>query len=444
MAVDATARRSIWLLGSLLIASLAVPLILWRWPIWLTQTAGSGFYQVFYTQGFILAGGLILLARYHYDVGLFRLERLPELLLLIACIVQVQFATILVGISYDYTAYAIAADRLNAGLMYAGGQYFYSPLFAGVLQAIKSGLASVLIAQSAQDIDSLRFYLYQSTLLYFSFAIIFALYKFGKQRGLTPLTSAAISSGLMIASFPLLRAFEFNQASIIIAFLTVCSFLYFERPVIVGLCIAAAGSIKLYPFIALVFFIQSRQWKYLIATLSWSVVLVAIGIVLTGLGPWSEFVETTMQVIKEGAYQGKGNASITEGLSTIANALGLPILSTIAKGILVIAVFAVSFLAVRESAKSEHLLLVILSVSSLAGLTLSPVLWQHHFLIVLSVLMYAYAADVDRNQLFLAVAALFWIPGIPSFLSTIATAIGIVMLWRCLINRPKMQPTLRG
>jgi hypothetical protein len=384
---------------------------------------------VFYSQALLLALGLIATARYRYGSGLFRVERPPQLLLLLACVVQIHHSISTINISFDYHIYSTAAIAVDGGSMYETRQYLYSPLFAGLLHAIKSVLLNAIGTQPSQDVDALVFYLYQSALLFASFYIVIGLNSIGKRSGLTELASAGVVCALMSINFPLLRAFEFNQASILLAALGVWAFANQGKAAIVGMSIAAAGFLKLYPFVAIVFFLQTKQWSYLMWTLASSVILLAIGVALTGVDHWIGYASTIMDVAGQGAYYAMGNVAITDAAITIARSLNTPILATILRIALLCFFGTACFLIVQRSVKSSYLILLILSASALFSLTISPVVWHHQYLVLLPAILFLLRFASIRSGVVFGALMLYCIPTIPSSLSTIVGASGIVTLW---------------
>jgi hypothetical protein len=436
------ARLFALVVATMLIASTLLPLAMWRWPSLLYQTNGSGFFQVFYSQALLLALGLIATARYRYGSGLFRAERIPQLLLLLACIAQIHHSVSTINISFDYHIYSTAANAVDGGSLYETRQYLYSPLFAGVFHAAKSILLNVVGSQPTQDIDALIFYLYQSLLLFASFYIVIGLYRIGKQNGLTELVSAGIVCALMSINFPLLRAFEFNQASILLGALGVWVFANHDKAAVVGMSIAAAGFIKLYPFVAVIFLLQAKKWSYVIWTVAASAVLLALGIILTGVDHWIAYANTILEVAGQGAYYAMGNVAFTDGIITIARLLEAPALAAIIRIGMLVFFLAISFWMVQRKSKSYDRIPLILGISAILSLTISPVVWHHQYLTVLPVIVWLFSIKSEQTALAVAAILLFAVPTIPSFLSVIIGVIGTALLWVSLKRTVGSDPIL--
>lgn len=97
-----------------------------------------------------------------------------------------------------------------------------------------------------------------------------------------------------MVSFPVLAAFERGQIDILVAYLTVLAFLLYQRQkqkIIPGMLIGTAFCIKLFPAIAILYFIAKRQFKIVLSTLISIVLLLLAPLPILGSSIYTSYLK---------------------------------------------------------------------------------------------------------------------------------------------------------
>jgi hypothetical protein len=107
---------------------------------------------------------------------------------------------------------------------------------------------------------------YSSVILIILWLLMFQLVR----NNLPKLNPAAVV--LAMGSFPAFASFERGQIDILVCFLTMTAFYHYEatkRKTLSGLLLALACGIKIFPFVALIYFLLKRQFKLVGSALLW-------------------------------------------------------------------------------------------------------------------------------------------------------------------------------
>ncbi|MFO0572542.1 MAG: glycosyltransferase family 87 protein [Polyangia bacterium] len=185
--------------------------------------------------------------------------------------------------SWDYECYEQAARALLAGRdPYAGTGYLYPPLvaqaFAGAYRLVHAAVqAAHLSGLGDVEIFGCLFYAYQCLQLFLVVAA-FALCRVLAQRlGLRPAHAAVLCTLLFVFNNPLLRTLKHGQVNLyVLDAILVAMLVPYRGPLAVGLGLALATHIKLYPIL----FVLPLWWIGARSAATWAVGLTAAGFVL--------------------------------------------------------------------------------------------------------------------------------------------------------------------
>jgi hypothetical protein len=107
------------------------------------------------------------------------------------------------------------------------------------------------------------------------------------------LCAVAIVLGLMQPAFD---AIAYGQVDVVLLLLVTVALLALQRgrPAIVGLAVALAALLKLYPLVLLLFLAARREWRAVVWTAAWLVALVAVAVAVMG---WREHLIYASEVL---------------------------------------------------------------------------------------------------------------------------------------------------
>jgi hypothetical protein len=185
--------------------------------------------------------------------------------------------------SWDYECYEQAARALLAGRdPYADTGYLYPPLvaqsFAGAYRLLHAAVqAAHLSGLGDAEIFGCLFYVYQCLQLFLVVAAFALCRVLATRLGLRPAHAAVLCTLLFVFNTPLFRTLKHGQVNLYVLDAILVAVLYPRRwPLVVGLGLALATHIKLYP----VLFVLPLWWIGARSAATWAVGLVAAGFVL--------------------------------------------------------------------------------------------------------------------------------------------------------------------
>ena len=99
---------------------------------------------------------------------------------------------------------------------------------------------------------------------------------------------------LAMTSFPVLASFERGQIDILVCYLTVLSFLIYQRqqrPVLPAFWLAIACCLKIFPGVALLYYVAQRQWRLVSYTVGFMVLIFFVPLPLLGTSTYTSYLQ---------------------------------------------------------------------------------------------------------------------------------------------------------
>lgn len=206
--------------------------------------------------------------------------------------------------SWDYRCYEAAAQAIVDGVNPYGHCYIYFPTPAQAMASlaqfllwVTDGVVTAFVAHGDTTtgqaaVWDLVFYFYEATQLLLV-ALAFTLsYRLARVLALTRLQATAVVTALFLFNNPLLATLKHNQVNLWVLDLVLLAILAIQRyPVWSGLFIAIGAHIKLYPLALLLPWALKRKWRALVSATAG---LIAIVLMQTGgasdLTLWQQFI----------------------------------------------------------------------------------------------------------------------------------------------------------
>jgi alpha-1,2-mannosyltransferase len=216
---------------------------------------------------------------------------------------------------------------------------------------------------------------------------------------------------------PFLETLLIGQINIFVTLAMVGTWLLAEqrRDTMAGAALALAIALKLSPALLLVYFIVTGRWRVVAATIITLGILTLIPLLQFGITPLVEFASVTVQT-SIGTVVSPFNLSVL----TVMTALGIPAASLMHK-LLLVALVLLAARLVRCGARMEAFALLWITL-----LVLSPLVWLHHFVFVVGLLV---VTPPRRSAQLPLIVALFLIQAervnviLPGILTTLAAVI---------------------
>ena len=266
------------------------------------------------------------------------------------------------NLGWDYSAYVQAAHRaIDGAPLYdatadvAGprGTYLYPPPFA---------LAVIPFALLPNEIGLWAW-------------VILAIASFVVAVAILPVSGSVRWAVLLLGAldWPLIYSFRLGQVGPLLLLLFAIGWRWLDRPVILGLTMAAGGLAKLQPLFLLVWAGFHARWRAIAVAAATLVLAAGLATVLFGPGVWGDYLMllgrvsapvTTPHNFTPGAIAFQ--AGVREDVATLIQLLSM---------VVVITVVLISL--AKTSPEASYLTTVI------ASQLLSPVLWDHYAVILL-------------------------------------------------------------
>lgn len=431
------------------LATLLAPIGLWRLPFPFIRLMDAVYHPIPLLQLFVFCAAVALTGIGGYALyqqrGAGVQSQLP---LPLAILVFFHFLAILRqhgARSWDYACYERAAQAIVQGLSPYGDCYIYFPtpaqVFAWLYQLSMIGASFVLtdITHKADQLWDLVFYLYEAT-QFLQVILAYALcYRLARRLGLEAMRASVLIAMLFLFNNPLLATLKHNQVNLWVLNLILLAMLWLPRhPLLSGLCVAIGGHIKLYPLILLLPWTLTRQWRALLAA---GAGMIGLVLVQTRGGQdwhlWQAFLAFAGTFPKGTFFRDNSLHSLV--YNTIGHLkwlLGDPSYTVneqrvgwivlVAMGILGLLYLVRFFQRERGLAtivpqaenRRERRMLTEMghSIDAIAlGLLISPVVWEHHYLLALPVVIWGLATQDAPRRLGLVGVSAFLIFVIPTF-----------------------------
>jgi hypothetical protein len=328
--------------------------------------------------------------------------------------------------SWDYRCYENAAKALVAGSdPYDGTAYLYPPLLAQLLAGAHRLAAWIQAAVGTAGDDApdaawfIVFYLYQCLQLLAVSLVFLLLYRFARRLEVDPPPAAALVAVLLVCNHPVLRTLRHNQINLyLVVLILLATLIMGSRPLLGGLLVALGAHLKLYPALVVLPLLIVRGWTALLG-----VAAGVVGIVLlqTGLGTdfrlWERFGALAGSFPRSRTFRDNSLQSVVSNVTRLglepagtpeARIQTIAALAGLAASLAVLAWFAARFtqreaawrgLTSRsgESAEGRDAAFRRFSghvVDSVAlMLLLSPMVWEHHYVLALPLAVWAVATQ---------------------------------------------------
>jgi len=339
--------------------------------------------------------------------------------------------------TYDYQCYEDAAQRYLGGNNPYGGCFVYPPLvlqcFAWIYQTV-SILASRFAPGLAEPrfISTMVFYLYQSAQFFLVLALFFLLYKLSLRLGLNAQTSLVLVAILLVVDNPLLRTIRFNQINLWVLDGVILAILLLPRHAFLsGMTLALVTALKIYPGTLFFPLLMKRNWKALAGGIVGGAFVVLLPAAAgNGWDVWRQFVNAILDVqswstpFRDNSLRGLFSSTVglmSGGNSLSAFQVGQTMYLISIPCVLVWFLFRFKrreklggMRAGEGKPKSADVRMIghLIDMCAL-GLLLSPLVWEHHYVMALPVIVWALLASGSRQLL--AVLGAFLILAIPTF-----------------------------
>lgn len=333
--------------------------------------------------------------------------------------------------TWDFDAYRRGGEAMLSGATpyrLVNPDYLYPPPF---------GEALALFAKASSW--STVFYLFQVVQLCAVAAAYVLLFKAATRLGLSSTAAALLGTLLLVVNVPLTLTIQLDQVNVLLLVLVLSAVALEGRvDALAGLALAASGVIKLYPFALLpVWWLYGRRRAVLWAA-GWAAAIVAIS------RPWHLWVDFVRFWMRAPVYPRAGDSSAFNLFANGGRFLGLS--SEQPPGavrlvwlavVLIIAVWAIRRIVTRWRLEAD---LFGCTAETLAiTLLISPLVWPHHFVYALPLVVYAAARGGEYGRMLVGVGAvlMFAVPWFDVFLLSYHRLAGLyLVLYACRPRRP--------
>lgn len=320
------------------------------------------------------------------------------LLGILPVLVGFTFLTIIPELSYlkswDYACYEQAARAISDGISPYNGCYLYPPLLAQVLSFGFRGIEFFGQNSSSGEIDaswSLLYYFFQTAQFFAIILLYFLSERFAQQNRLGKL-SAFLVSGLLLFNNPLFRTLRHNQINIFLLDLILLSLVFYStRPFLSGIALGVAGHLKLYSLLMIIPFAIGKRWKVLLG-IAFAIILFTLLALTT---EWRGFLDTWDKTLVFDVYL--RNNSLLSIAANSFRVVGIesPLAATWIY--LILAGLGIIYFTFRYwqrekgvSPRAERLPAHLIDMLALT-IWISPITWEHHYLMAIPLLIWAFA-----------------------------------------------------
>jgi len=446
----------------LLAAALAslLPGVLWAAHLPILGSTGGPRYEVVELFGFTTSLAIIALAwpelRRLRAAG--AAELVPVVLPLLAALLFLTHVSEHSVRSPDYRDYERASQAIVAGQdPYQYGRYLYPPLpgqaLAGAFGALDRATRLAGKPQSPEVLWDGVFFLTQCAQYFLLLATWFLLYRLGQTLGFDRASAAALVTVLLVVSNPTFRLLKFNQVNLWVVDTLLLGTLWLRaRPFAAGLVVALGAHIKLYPALLLAYWAALRRWA---AVAGGVVGLALLALATSGGGRdwtvWGQFVRFAPSFPKGGDFRDNGLHAVVRNLlrfgARIADRNDPWLLTVTGRITAVLTLAVLAWFAWRfvrrervvrswpeDAGEQAATWRVCGHLADAVGLALlvAPIVWEHHYLLALPLVVFA-AAVAGRERPWPVALGWFLMFALPTFdvfpLSWHRLAGLLLMLW---------------
>jgi hypothetical protein len=360
--------------------------------------------------------------------------------------------------SYDYNMYQSAADLLLRGGNPYDVAYLYPPILAQIMGMGYRTVALLIApgtASSPTMIWDLVFYFYRCLQFFLVIASYWLCHRFSEDLGMSRLTSMLVVTALFAANTPIVRTLRHNQVNLLVLVCVLAAILTLSRrPFISGLLLSFGGLIKLYPFFLGLPWLLLRKWKALAGVVTCIVVVFVAQLSFSdGLTVWWQFVSGLTNfyeryVFRDNSLRGLAvNTARLVGISTSGFVDGLML--TLTAALVMLYLVRSGKRIVKAQSRSpdpfdDRALSHGLAADALGFmLLLSPLVWEHHFVLILPLSIWALSAHKREHfsLIVLANVLIYLIPTFDVYPFSYHRLVGLCLLVYC--TAPRSGPLVR-
>jgi hypothetical protein len=339
--------------------------------------------------------------------------------------------------STDWRAYIGGAQALLGGQNpYAVEGYIYPPFFAQALATVYRGVSfASSFVRSSDDPDFLWkgvLYVYQCFQFFLALGACGLTYLLGIRCGLRKDLCAALVAGLYVFNVPIMRTIHNHQVNFyVLDALLIAVLGARQSPFVSGIAVGVASHLKLYPAILMVPAALAKEFRFILWTVLCIVAVLLLQVAYSGQPALYGQYLTFMRDFPGGtAFRDNSTHSLVfntvRALTGFQGAEG-PVLAVTRAIVLVLSAAAVAYFGLRFAAR-ERLgngegqpdmavgarLRAHMMDSIAALMVLSPIVWEHHYVLMIPVAVWAFAT-VGRNLLPAAAVGAFLMFAVPVF-----------------------------
>ena len=450
-----------WIVGAATVLGAAVsvllPVLLWKLNLPIVGSTSGPDFRVFELFAFVVTLVVVVTAAVAIKARLAsgRSAILPLALFALLALYFLSRVVEYARPSNDWECYAQAARAvLVGGDPYAGDLYLhYPPLIAVVLaatyRAVSAGARLAGIEVDPAFAWQGVFYVYQCCQYFLILAGLCLCFLLARRLGASSRRAAILVAVVFVLNVPLSRTLSFHQVNLWVLDLALIAFVT-PSAVLVGTALGLAAHVKLYAAILLVPFVIVRR----VAVVGWAF-LVGAGIVLLqtkgGADPtlWREFLASLARfqpgtVIRDNGLHGIVFNTLSLGSRLVGSEgavseVAVWVVTALASLVVTILVarrlvrrersFASLGEGERARAATERLQGHLLDLLALS-LIVSPIVWEHHYVLAIPVILAAAVKHGSRRPwaVGIASAAILAVPVFDVFPFSYSRIAGLIVL----------------
>ncbi len=309
--------------------------------------------------------------------------------------------------TWDWRAYQGAALAVaRGGNPYTEADYLYPPVLAQVGAAVTSVIRP--FAASAADVPRILFYLWQCL----QFHVVMLCYALSRllwyRVGLPNVRWTIALAALFVLNTPLLRALRFSQPALCTLAAALMVILWADsRPWLVGLSVAAAAYVKVFPAILLLPALLAPRRKLLAWSAVWVLVIGLASLVAPGgRDYWTSFLNLLRAFPEPLAFRDNSVPGLVRNAARVLQVV--PPSPWVARalqiGIVLWLVGRMIARRTRAGLAEGPVWLGNVSDALCLGLLLSPTAWEHYFVFVIPAIVWGWRASLTRRPITVGLA----------------------------------------
>lgn len=409
-----------------------------------TRSEESVVFELF--AAFVVLTGAAILFLHRHALQLRPVERLPTILLFLVITLHATGLAEYRARSGDYEVYEAAARAVHGGenpYAATGGQYRYPPLLAQVL-ATGSDLGRRLGLPEPRSWTAV-FFVYEAAQLVLVGTSFVLLHLLGLRLGLTVPAASALVTALLSVGAPVIRSLHYNQPNLwLLNLVMVALFTLDRRPALSGSAIALATHLKVYPVIVLGPWLAAGRLRVCLWAGICAVAILLLQIAVAP-GTWWAFIEFAEGFPPGTAFRDGGFYSFGFNLAGMfSGRISSDARTTAAAATWLTAVVAGLLWLAHRVIRRRHLEVNRpffrqagdTSDALVIALLISPMVWEHHFVLALPLAVFAAAVAPrgDHVKVASALTLAFLLPVFDLFPLSHLRTLGII--WLLLLTNP--------